>query len=409
MRVLAATRSGTLDVAGRRRVLVTLCVTEVTSWGVLYYAFPVLAPDIRAATGWSLASLTAAFSSGLVVAALVGIPVGRVLDRRGPRAVMTAGSVLAVTAVVGLATARGLVWFVGASLVAGVAMGAVLYPPAFAALTRWHGPGRVRALTALTVAGGLASTVFAPVTAALSAHLDWRQVYLVLAVVLAVVTVPGHAWGLRGPWPHPDRPTRSVSHTPARVVRSRYFVALAAALTLTAFAAFAVVVNLVPLLTERGVGAGTAAVVLGLGGVGQVMGRLGYRPLATRMTVRGRTVLVMAAVATATALLGLLTSLVALVLATLVAGMARGILTLLQATAVTDRWGTAHYGRLSGVLSAPITITVALAPWGGASIATLTGGYPAMFLVLAAIALAGTVAALASTPPAVRAAESVSS
>ena len=59
-------------------------------------------------------------------------------------------------------------WFFAGWVLAGVAMGAVLYPPAFAALTRWHGPDPVRALTVLTLAGGLASTVFAPLTAALA-------------------------------------------------------------------------------------------------------------------------------------------------------------------------------------------------------------------------------------------------
>jgi predicted MFS family arabinose efflux permease len=70
----------------------------------------------------------------------------------------------------------------------------VLYSPAFAALTR----DPVRALTILTFAGGLASTVFAPLTAALAAHLDWRHTYLALAAILALVTVPAHWFGLRG-------------------------------------------------------------------------------------------------------------------------------------------------------------------------------------------------------------------
>ena len=59
-------------------------------------------------TGWSIAATTAAFSTGLVVSALVGIPVGRLLDRIGPRPVMTAGSMLAVPAVLGIATAPSL-------------------------------------------------------------------------------------------------------------------------------------------------------------------------------------------------------------------------------------------------------------------------------------------------------------
>ncbi len=71
---LTADRSGQLSTSGQRRVLVVLCVTQIVSWGVLYYAFPVLAPSIAADTGWSIASVTAAFSAGLVVSALVGIP-----------------------------------------------------------------------------------------------------------------------------------------------------------------------------------------------------------------------------------------------------------------------------------------------------------------------------------------------
>ena len=54
-------------------------------------------------------------------------------------------------------------------LVAGMAMAAVFYQAGFAALTRWYGPARVRALTTLTLVGGLASTMFAPVT-----HCCWN-------------------------------------------------------------------------------------------------------------------------------------------------------------------------------------------------------------------------------------------
>jgi MFS family permease len=144
----------------RRRVLVVLCLTQITSWGVLYYAFPVMAPTLAADTGWSVPSVTAAFSGGLVVSALVGIPAGRWLDRFGPRVVMTVGSAVAVPAVVGIATARTLAVFIVAWLLAGVGMAGTLYPPAFAALTRWWGDRRVTALTGLTLAAGLTSTIF---------------------------------------------------------------------------------------------------------------------------------------------------------------------------------------------------------------------------------------------------------
>lgn len=393
----SAAATGEVSRTGKRVVLATLCATQIVSWGVLYYAFPVLAGDITAATGWSTAAITAALSASQLVAAVVGIPVGRRIDRLGPRGVMTAGSVLAVPAVAMVATAQSLVWFLAAWLVAGVAMGAVLYPPAFAALTRWHGPDPVRALTILTLAGGLASTVFAPLTAALAAHLDWRTTYLVLAAILAAITIPAHWWGLRHPWPPRPAPGH-VDTDPRHTARSGTFVALAVALSLAALATFAAVINLVPLLTERGISVGVAAVALGLGGAGQVVGRLGYAAIVRHTSVLARTVAIIAALAVTTAALGVLTTALALTLGAVVAGMARGVFTLLQATAVTDRWGRRYYGHLTGLLSAPMTITMALAPFAGAALAGLLGSYHTTFLVLGALAAAAAGLSVLSIP-----------
>jgi MFS family permease len=392
MTPLDAQHSRAAHSVGLRGVLFTLCLTEITSWGVLYYAFPVLQAEICADTGWSAPAVTAAFSAGLVTSALTGIAVGRWLDRRGPRGVMTVGSVLAVLALLAVVAAPNFGCFVAAWILAGVAMSGVFYSPAFAALTRFFGADAVRALTALTLVAGLASTVFAPLTAALSAHLDWRSTYLVLVGILAVITIPAHFFGLRRPWPPVSipHPVEAPTHT----ARSRPFVALTVAFALAACASYAVIVNLVPLMTQRGISTGAAAVALGLGGAGQVLGRLGYGTLVRRVSVVPRTVIIMAGVAATTALLGVFTSLAALVAVAVVAGIVRGIMTLLQATAVTERWGSTHYGHLSGILSAPIMLTTALGPFIGAALASLLHGYAAMFLVLGVIgAAAATLAA----------------
>jgi MFS family permease len=395
----AVTEPAGLSRTGRRRVLAVLCGTEIVGYGVLFYAFPVLAAGITADTGWSTGAITAAFSLALVVSAVVGIPVGRVLDRTGPRAVMTAGSVLAVPAVLGVASATSLPWFVASWALAGVAMGAVFYPPAFAALTRWWGPRSGTALTALTIAAGLASTIFAPLTAALDGALGWRGAYVVLAVVLAVATVPAHLVGLRGPWPAAVATAVERAADPAAIARSRSFVLLTAAITLGTFAAYAVIVNQVPLLVERGLAPGVAAWALGLGGLGQVVGRLGWGPVAARTGVRTRTVAVLAVSAAATGLLAVVPGPAALLVAgAVLAGAARGILTLLQATAVSDRWGDAHYGRLSGLLAAPTTLATALAPWAGAATAEALGGYPVVFGLLAGVAAVAAALAVGSVP-----------
>lgn len=369
---------------GLRAVLLTLCITEITSWGVLYYAFAVLSPDISSDTGWSAPAVTGAFSAGLVIAALAGIAVGRRLDRHGPRVIMTTGSVMAAAALCAVAAAPNYWCFVAAWLFAGLAMSGVFYAPAFAALTRWYGHRAVGALTALTLVAGLASTVFAPLTAALARSMDWRTTYFILAAALAIVTIPAHAFGLRRNWPSVE--SLHPAESPTTTARSRPFVALTVAYAVAACASYAAIVNLVPLMNQRGISTEAAALALGLGGVGQVLGRLGYRTMVRRIAVVPRTVLVMAAVAVTTVLIGVFTSLTVLVAVTVAAGMARGVMTLLQATAVTERWGPKHYGHLSGILSAPVMLTTALGPFIGAALAGMLGGYAAMFVMLGALA-----------------------
>ena len=85
-----------LSAPALRRVTVVLCITQIVAWGVLFYAFPVLAPTIAETEGWSLTTLMAAFTGTQILAALAGIWVGRHLDRRGPRVLMTVGSALGV-------------------------------------------------------------------------------------------------------------------------------------------------------------------------------------------------------------------------------------------------------------------------------------------------------------------------
>lgn len=75
-----------------RRALIALCVTVITSWGTLYYSLPAMLVPLSRSTGWPGSVIMGSFSAGLLVSAVAGIVVGRLLDRLGPRPVMTVGS-----------------------------------------------------------------------------------------------------------------------------------------------------------------------------------------------------------------------------------------------------------------------------------------------------------------------------
>jgi MFS family permease len=392
-------------------ILAGLCTTQIVAWGILYYAFPVLSARIAEDTGWTTTSVTVAYSASLVVSALLGIPVGKILDRSGPRLVMTVGSVLGVAGLVTVAWAANYWVFLAGWLIAGVAMAGNLYPPAFAAVTRWYGHRRVFALTVITLIGGLASTVFAPVTEALSGVFDWRGVYLVLAVVLGAVAIPVHGLVLSRPWPVEHRGTSdSAASSPSAheqsdavyargVMRSPEYVLMTVGLTLGGVAMFAAMINVVPMLIERGVSSSLAAWVLGLGGLGQVVGRLFYWAMERHLSVLARHMWIYGLLAVSTAALAVdATNPVWLIVVAMVAGVGRGISTLLKATAVPDRWGPRAYGRLSGVFSAPVMLGAAVAPALGAWLAELLGSWELMYLVLAGMGALAMLALLFSVP-----------
>jgi len=372
--------------------LAALCIAQVASWGLLYYSLPVAVPRIAVDTGWSHTTITAALTIGLLASAVAGLRVGKLLDATGPRRLMTGGSLAGVLALLLVAWSPNVFWFYVAWLVAGLAQSAVLYPPAFAVITRWYGPQRVRPLTILTLVGGLASTIFAPIVAYLIEQFGWRTSYVIMAIILGVITVPLHMVFLNGQWSDaPDAkasPQDRVENTSAvrKITRTPRFILLTTVMSLAAFALFAVTINIVPLVMERGMAYSTAAIALGLLGAGQVVGRLGYGTLSRKTTPRQRTILIYGAGAISLAALAVVPEPAWLIITLAVcAGAARGCHTLLQATAASDRWGTKNFAQINATLNAPITALSALAPVTGPALAAAFGSYTLMGITMAGL------------------------
>ena len=78
-----------------------LSITEMISWGILYYGFGVFLPAMQTDLGWSREQLTGAFSVALLTTGLAGAPLGRILDRDGP---LIMGCVVVTSSVVVIST-----------------------------------------------------------------------------------------------------------------------------------------------------------------------------------------------------------------------------------------------------------------------------------------------------------------
>ena len=174
----------------RSRVVAALGVAQLIGWGTSFYFPGVLAAPIAADTGWPLSLIVGGVSLGLLMAGLISPQVGRVIARRGGRPVLAASSLsfAAGLCVIGLAPSLW-VYLVG-WIIVGAAMGTGLYDAAFAALGRLYGAAARGPITALTLFGGFASTVFWPLGAFLAATFGWRNACFAYAALHLLIALP---------------------------------------------------------------------------------------------------------------------------------------------------------------------------------------------------------------------------
>src|SRR3954453_8050235 len=76
-------------------LVVMLGVTQTITWGIVYYSFSVFLPAMATDLDRSRGQMSGALSVATLLSGLCAAPVGRWLDARGPRLLMTAGLVMA--------------------------------------------------------------------------------------------------------------------------------------------------------------------------------------------------------------------------------------------------------------------------------------------------------------------------
>jgi MFS family permease len=390
-------------------ILGAVSFTEVVSWGILYYGFSVFVAPMQAELGWSQATITSAFSLALLCSGLAAVPVGRWLDRHGPRALMTAGSIAGSSLLVAWSAVQSVWAFYLVLAGIGAAMAAVLYEPAFVIVATWFRQKRGRALTVLTFFGAWASLIFIPLASWLVEHFGWRQALLALAALLAAGTILPHALLLRrrpadlGLLPdgapailtekRPDPPPEP-SLTARAALGEAGFWWLSCAFAASTFATVSLTVHLIPYLVSRGHPPAFAATVAGLFGLMSLAGRLLIGPLGDRFARPLVTAALLAMQAIGLVVLAVMPTAAGALVFIALFGAGSGTMTIMRAALLAERYGAANYGVISGAQNAVLTGARTFAPLGAGLLAAALGGYPLLLLGLGGLCLAGLVAML---------------
>ncbi|WP_104202857.1 MFS transporter [Billgrantia saliphila] len=343
----------------RSRVVIALGVSQTLAWGSTYYLPAILAVPMARDLGLSTGTVFAAFSSALVVSALLGPAVGRRIDGFGGRDVLTVSSLVFALGLVllGLADGPTMLWL--GWLVIGVGMGMGLYESAFSTLAGLYGREARGPITGITLLAGFASTVCWPITGWLNAEFGWQNacftwagVHLLLGLPLNRLLIP---FGIQ-----PSAPRAETS--PSEVESTWLPMALLAfVFAVTWFVSTGMAAHLPWLLQIAGLSPASAIAAAALVGPAQVAARLlefsllqRFHPLLSAK---------LAVIAHPIGALGVMTLGTPLTFVFVVLhGAGNGILTIAKGTLPLVIFGPQGYGLRQGVLMVPARFGQALAP-----------------------------------------------
>lgn len=395
-------------------VIVGACnAVAFMTWGIGVFNQGVFLGYFEREFGWSRAALSLGPALFYVWAGLVGVGVGRVIDRRGPRPVLVAGAL----AMGGGTIALGLTsqpWQLYPAFLLLSTGYACLHTVTLGAIVgRWFARQRARAMAAATFGAGFGGMVLAPLNAALLERWGGPAGGLALAIIAIGVVVPLALWVVKdsprslglevdgGPPLRPDeaRPLRDERvWTLGEAARTRAFWAIALSFHLTMIAQAGFLVHQV-LFLQPTFGFFGAATIVSLTTVMGGLGRGGLALAGSRWSPRA-----LARAAFLLQALGLLLSAQGPSAGTIVAGslafgLTMGVIVALQPVIAADCFGQRSFGRVYGSLYLPIQLGSALGPLLFGLTAAVTGSYGPGFSAAAGGLLVAALSTRWALPP----------
>jgi len=389
-------------------VLVSFCI-QLVSWGV-YSTFGVFFNPLLAEFGWSRTELSLAASLASLVLGGIGIIVGRLSDRIGPRMVMVGcGACLGAGYLLmsQIDTLWQLYLFYGVIVAFGFS-GMDILP--LSTVARWFVKKRGMMSGIVKVGTGIGMMIMPLMASRLIATYDWRGSYLILGIIVLATILPAAQFlrrdpGQKGLLPDGAGKAGTVNSDSVewgfslrKVMHARQFWMLGGMCALAQFAAQAVIIHIAPHAIELGFTAASAAGVLAIIGGASIAGRLVMGHASDRVGSR---------LAIAISLMILLGALLWLQQAgepwmlyffAAIYGFAHGGFYALLSPLVAELFGLSSHGVIFGTVFFSATIGGAVGPPLAGYIFDVTGSYQPAFLIFAAASGAALALALLLKP-----------
>jgi MFS family permease len=321
---------------------------QMLAFGSSFYLMGVLGDGMSADLHVRPSFAASLMSLAFLASALAAPAVGKAVDRRGGKGVLLASNLVFVAGLLLVGTAPAA-WAIALGLsVIGIGMAMGLYATPFAILVSLYGDRARRPITAVSLIGGLGSTVGWPLTLAFEQHFGWRGACFAWAAVQALVCLPINALAVPRTTPEPHDP-----EAPAvRIAWDRPMIQLAVLFAGAWFVSTCMSAHLPQLLAAFGLTPAQAAGTAALVGVAAVSVRFAeitvlrrFHPLAaTRVATLMHPLGALA--------IGVLGAAGAPLMA-LGQGAGNGMLTVAKGVLPLELYGQRHYAYRSALLSRP--------------------------------------------------------
>jgi MFS family permease len=379
-------------------VVAAAFIIMAVCWGI-FNAFGVFFIPLVDEFGWSRATISGAFSVSMILSGLLGMVMGGLNDRFGPRIVLAPCGLLLGLGYLLMSQANTswqLYLFFG--VIVGIAMGGI-WIPLLSSVARWF-VGRRGLMTGIVMSGGgVGRLIGPPVVNQLISAYDWRTSYIILGAVVLISVVLAAQFLKRDPSKMGQQPyggdegrqlgakAEARGFSLKEAVYTAQFWLVLIMFFFFGFGMFAVTLHIVPYAIELEISAFTAANILAVtGGVGilgnYILGSLGDR-------IGNRNVFLIGFILMSISLLGLIMvrDLWMLYLFAGVFGLAFGGMGVAESPLAAQLFGLRSHGLIFGVLGLGFTAGAALGPIVAGYMFDVADSYQAAFMLCAALTI----------------------
>ncbi len=258
---------------------------------IIVPTFGVFLKPLNQEFGWSRAQISLAFSLSVLGVTLTVPFIGRLVDHFGARRVILPAVLLFGLSVLSLSFLSAPLWhFYVIYLLMGVVASGTTPVPYSKVISRWFDRRRGLALGLSVAANALSASIMPSLAQALIAWVGWRQAYVLLGLMAMGVAIPvvglflketPQLMGLKpdgeavGQAEASERRGQEEELSFHATWHTGTFWLLVGAFFLMSVTFHGCIIHLVPLLTDRGLSAQSAALAASLLGAGALLGRIG--------------------------------------------------------------------------------------------------------------------------------------